>query len=55
MVRTCTSSMYTLTYGQITKQFHVSTVVATLGLSTFVIGLGLGPMVCQILYGIYLK
>lgn len=42
---TCTSSMYTSTYGQITKEFHVSTVVATLGLSLFVMGLGLGPMV----------
>ncbi|CAF9916807.1 hypothetical protein IMSHALPRED_003299 [Imshaugia aleurites] len=41
---TCASSMYTLTYGQITKEFHVSRVVATLGLSLFVVGLGLGPM-----------
>ena len=42
---TCTSSMYTSTYGQITEEFHVSRVVATLGLSLFVMGLGLGPMV----------
>ena len=42
---TCTSSMYTLTYGQITQEFHVSRVVATLGLSLFVMGLGIGPMV----------
>ena len=42
---TCTSSMYTSTYGQITQEFHVSRVVATLGLSLFVMGLGLGPMV----------
>ena len=42
---TCTSSMYTMTYGQITTEFHVSRVVATLGLSLFVMGLGLGPMV----------
>ena len=42
---TCASSMYTLTYGQITKEFHISRVVATLGLSLFVMGLGLGPMI----------
>ena len=42
---TCTSSMYTLTYGQITQEWHVSRVVATLGLSLFVMGLGIGPMV----------
>ena len=36
--------MYTTTYAQITEEFHVSTVVATLGLSTFVMGLGIGPM-----------
>ena len=42
---TCASSMYTLTYGQITTEFHISRVVATLGLSLFVVGLGLGPMV----------
>ena len=38
--------MYTLTYSQITEEFHISRVVATLGLSLFVIGLGVGPMVC---------
>lgn len=36
---TCASSMYTLTYAQITKEFHISRVVATLGLSLFVMGL----------------
>ena len=41
---TCTSSMYTSTYSQITSEFHVSRVVATLGLSLFVMGLGIGPM-----------
>lgn len=41
---TCASSMYTLTYDQITTEFHISRVVATLGLSLFVMGLGLGPM-----------
>ena len=42
---TCASSMYTLTYAQITSEFRVSRVVATLGLSLFVVGLGIGPMV----------
>lgn len=37
--------MYTLTYGQLTKEFNVSRLIATLGLSMFVAGLGLGPMV----------
>ena len=36
--------MYTLTYNQITTEFQISREVATLGLSLFVIGLGLGPM-----------
>ena len=42
---TCASSMYTLTYSQIRAEFHVSRLVATLGLSLFVVGLGLGPMI----------
>lgn len=42
---TCASSMYTLTYSQITTEFHISREVATLGLSLFVVGLGLGPMI----------
>ncbi|KAH7410685.1 major facilitator superfamily domain-containing protein [Cadophora sp. MPI-SDFR-AT-0126] len=41
---TCTSSIYTSTYGQITKEFHCSRIVATLGLSLFIMGLGIGPM-----------
>ncbi|KIW04343.1 uncharacterized protein PV09_04633 [Verruconis gallopava] len=41
---TCASALYTLTYGQLTKEFHVSRLVATLGLSLFVAGLGTGPM-----------
>src|SRR6266498_3327260 len=43
-IRTCTSSLYTMTYGQLTEEFGVSRVVATLGLSLFVFGLGIGPM-----------
>lgn len=41
---TCTSSIYTSTYAQIKKEFHCSRIVATLGLSLFIVGLGLGPM-----------
>ena len=48
---TCTSSMYTSTYGQITEEWGVSRVVATLGLSLFVIGLGLGP-VSKLVFGL---
>jgi hypothetical protein len=44
--RTCTSSLYTSTYDQIEVELHVPREVATLGLSLFVCGLGLGPMVC---------
>ena len=43
--RTCASSIYTTTYNQITIKFHCSAEVATLGLSFFVIGLAIGPMV----------
>jgi hypothetical protein len=42
--RTCTSSMYTSTYGQLTQDFHCSRIVATLGLSLYIMGLGIGPM-----------
>ncbi|KAL4998134.1 major facilitator superfamily domain-containing protein [Aspergillus recurvatus] len=42
---TCTSSMYTVTYDQLTEEFNCSRIVATLGLSLFIWGLGLGPLV----------
>jgi multidrug resistance protein len=42
--RTCTSSIYTSTYAQLTVEFQCSQIVATLGLSLFVMGLGCGPM-----------
>lgn len=42
---TCTSSLYTTTYNQIVQEFESSRIVATLGLSLFVFGLGLSPMV----------
>ena len=41
---TCTSSLYTSTYQQIQPEFYTSQEIATLGLSLFVAGLGLGPM-----------
>lgn len=43
--RTCTSALYTSTYAQLEPEFGCSRIVATLGLSLFVVGLGLGPMV----------
>ncbi|PGH19034.1 hypothetical protein AJ79_00068 [Helicocarpus griseus UAMH5409] len=42
---TCTSSLYSMTYAQIMEEFHCSRIVATLGLSLFILGLGLGPLV----------
>ncbi|KXL41506.1 MAG: hypothetical protein FE78DRAFT_156310, partial [Acidomyces sp. 'richmondensis'] len=41
---TCASALYTSTYKQMEHTFHISREVATLGLTTFVCGLGLGPM-----------
>ncbi|KAF3905257.1 hypothetical protein ABW21_db0204923 [Orbilia brochopaga] len=41
---TCASSIYTSTYEQIERDFKVSHEVAILGLSLFVMGLGIGPM-----------
>ncbi|RAH55616.1 MFS transporter [Aspergillus piperis CBS 112811] len=41
---TCTSSMYTVTYDQIMEEFGCSREVATLGLSLFIWGLAVGPL-----------
>jgi len=41
---TCASALYTSTYRQMEGEFGVSREVATLGLTTYVCGLGLGPM-----------
>lgn len=41
---TCASSLYTSTYAQLEEEFHCSRIVVTLGLSIFVAGLGIGPM-----------
>lgn len=41
---TCASSIYASTYTQMDAEFHTSHIVATLGLSMFVLGIALGPM-----------
>ena len=42
---TCASALYTSTYPQMEKEYGISREVATVGLTTYVCGLGLGPMV----------
>lgn len=41
---TCASALYTSTYDQMEKEFNINREVATVGLTTYVCGLGLGPM-----------
>ncbi|KAJ8121647.1 hypothetical protein O1611_g10047 [Lasiodiplodia mahajangana] len=41
---TCASSIYTATYAQMNPEFGQSALVATVGLSTFVLGIALGPL-----------
>ncbi|KAI1146709.1 MFS general substrate transporter [Nemania diffusa] len=41
---TCASSIYTATYGQMNPEFGQSDLVATVGLSTFVLGIASGPL-----------
>lgn len=41
----CTSSLYTGTYAQVMEEFGSDLTVTTLGLSMFVVGLGLSPMI----------
>jgi multidrug resistance protein len=41
---TCASALYTSTYNQLEDEFNISREVATVGLTTYVCGLGLGPM-----------
>ena len=41
----CTSSLYTGTYAQVMEEFGSDRTITTLGLSMFVVGLGLSPMV----------
>ncbi|KAF7596910.1 hypothetical protein BBP40_011955 [Aspergillus hancockii] len=49
----CTSSIYSTTYTQILDEFHCSQEVATLGLSLFIWGLGLGPLILSPLSELY--
>ena len=44
MVRTCASSVYTLTYERMEADFHNARLISVLGLSTFVLGISFGPM-----------
>ncbi|OTB04371.1 hypothetical protein M426DRAFT_58765 [Hypoxylon sp. CI-4A] len=41
---TCTSSIYASTYTQMNPEFSISSEVGTLGLSLFVLGIALGPL-----------
>ena len=43
------SAIYTASIPYIREEFHVSNVVATLGLSLFIEGYAIGPMVCYLL------
>ncbi|OJD17879.1 hypothetical protein AJ78_02051 [Emergomyces pasteurianus Ep9510] len=40
----CSSAAYPMAYGQITVAFNCSKLVANLGLSLFIMGLGVGPL-----------
>ncbi|KAI1780570.1 MFS general substrate transporter [Hypoxylon cercidicola] len=42
---TCASSIYASTYNQMNPEFGVSSIVGTLGLSLFVLGIALGPLI----------
>ncbi|KAK3111392.1 hypothetical protein LTR53_013415, partial [Teratosphaeriaceae sp. CCFEE 6253] len=53
MCVTCGSALYTSTYVQLEREFRVSRELATVGLTTFVCGLGLGPMVLSPLSEFY--
>ncbi|KAI0137548.1 major facilitator superfamily domain-containing protein [Xylariales sp. AK1849] len=50
---TCASSIYTSTYDQMNPEFGISTIVGTLGLSTFVLGIALGPLLMSPLSEFY--
>ncbi|KAL4750710.1 hypothetical protein BDW72DRAFT_203714 [Aspergillus terricola var. indicus] len=42
-IQTCASSICTATYEQMTAEFNTPSLLATTGLSSFVLGIGLGP------------
>ncbi|RFU74475.1 major facilitator superfamily transporter [Trichoderma arundinaceum] len=50
---TCASSIYTSTYTQMEAEFHNSHEVSILGLSTFVLGIAVGPMMLSPLSEFY--
>ncbi|KAJ5608632.1 multidrug resistance protein [Penicillium herquei] len=50
---TCSSSIYTTTYDKMEADFHNSRIVSTLGLSSFVLGLAMGPMLLSPLSEFY--
>ncbi|KAL9062386.1 MAG: hypothetical protein Q9157_008966 [Trypethelium eluteriae] len=50
---TATSTMYTSTYDQLEQKFHTTREIATLGLTSFVLGLALGPMLLSPLSEFY--
>ncbi|KAJ5116798.1 hypothetical protein N7456_001146 [Penicillium angulare] len=50
---TCTSSIFSTTYTQIRSEFNCSKEVATLGLSFFIWGMGIGPLILGPLSEIY--
>ncbi|KAL7269270.1 hypothetical protein RUND412_008077 [Rhizina undulata] len=42
---TCASSIFASTYTHLIEEFHVKSIIVILGLSLFVMGLGIGPMI----------
>lgn len=50
---TCASSIYSTIYDQMKPEFGISTELATLGLSTFNLGLALGPLLLSPLSEFY--
>ncbi|KAK2130661.1 MFS transporter [Fusarium oxysporum II5] len=50
---TCASSIYSTTYSQIMIEFHTSHELATLGLSLYIWGMGVGPLVLGPLSELY--
>ncbi|RYP70139.1 hypothetical protein DL771_005651 [Monosporascus sp. 5C6A] len=50
---TAASSIYTATYAQMNPEFGISGIVGTLGLSTFVLGISLGPLLMSPLSEFY--
>jgi hypothetical protein len=42
--RACDSALYTTIYDQIIAEFHCLELMATAGLSTFILGMGISPL-----------